>query len=67
MASLLYRVRQKSHRPCPFHGFGDHSLVFGAIAGPARRNNFCLRIHELPHEQGILVVNGIDVVGAKIA
>ena len=64
---LFNSVRQKGHCARAFHGFGNHSLVLGAIAGPARRNDLGLRIHELSHKQSVLIINGVDVIGAEIA
>jgi hypothetical protein len=41
--------------------------MFGAISGPARRNDLGLRIHEFSHKQGVLIINSIDVIGAEVA
>jgi len=41
--------------------------MLGAIAGPARRNDLGLRIHEFPHQQSVLIINSIDIIRTKVA
>jgi hypothetical protein len=64
---LFDRIRKQSHCPSPFDGPGYHALVLGAIAGPAGRNNLGVGVHEATQKLRVFVVNGVDIVGAKIA
>jgi hypothetical protein len=64
---LFDRIRKQRHRPRSFDGSGHHSLVLGAIAGPAGRNNFGVSVHEATQKLRVFVVNGAHVVGAEIA
>jgi hypothetical protein len=41
--------------------------MLGAVSGPARRNDLGLRIHEFPHKQSVLIINGVDIVRAEVA
>jgi hypothetical protein len=40
--------------------------VLRAISGSLGRNNLGLRAHEAPQKQSVLIVNGINFVGAEI-
>jgi len=41
--------------------------MLGAVAGSTRRHNLGLGIHKPSQELSVFVINGINIIGAKVA
>lgn len=61
------RVRHQRNGPCPFDCRGQLSLVLGAVAGYASRDNLAPLCGKEPERSWILIVDGEAAVGAEPA